>query len=333
MKASAIANTNIALIKYWGKRNKELMLPQNSSISVTLGGLFAKTTVDFNEKYKEDIFILNNQEYKKGSEEYDEYIGVFLNFIRKIAKTNLRVKIVTQNNFPSAAGLASSAAGFAALATAINKSLNLGLSRRELSTLARRGSGSATRSIFGGFVEWRKGRKEDGSDSFAEQIAPPEYWRDFRIIIGITSKKEKRIKSRVGMEQTVQTSPYYKSWLDTINTDLEQIKKGIIERNFSLVGRITEVNCLKMHATMITTSPPIIYWNAGTIEVINSILGWRRKGLDIYFTIDAGPQVKILSREKDVPEVKKRLKKIRALKDIIITRPGKGSKIIKEHLF
>jgi len=333
MKVSAIANLNIALVKYWGKRNKELILPKNSSISVTIEGLFSHTTVEFGEEYKDDIFVLDGKEFKRGSEEYDEYIEKFLDFVRQFSKINFRAKIVSKNNFPPAAGLASSAAGFAALATAINKALNLALSQTELSILARRGSGSATRSIFGGFVEWRKGVKEDGSDSSAVQIVPPDYWPDFRILICLTSKKEKKIKSRAGMEQTVKTSPYYRAWLATVDEDLKKAKKGILEKNFTLVGKTAEENCLKMHATMITTYPPIIYWNEGTIEVIRSVLNWREGGLETYFTIDAGPQVKILCKELDVSEVKKRLKNIKTLKNTILARPGRGARITKRHLF
>lgn len=333
MKTSAITNANIALVKYWGKRNQELMLPYNSSISMTTEGVFTHTTVDFDKNYAEDIFILNKKEFKTGSEEYDKYVKRFLNFVRKISRTDLKTKIVSINNFPSAAGLASSAAGFAALATAVNKALNLDLPKKDLSMMARRGSGSATRSIFGGFVEWKKGTKEDGLDSFAEQIAPSEHWKDFRMIVGITSITEKKVRSRAGMAQTVKTSPYYKSWIESVDNDLTKVREGILTRNFKLVGETAEENCLKMHATMITTKPSIIYWNTGTIQIIQSVLQWRDEGLEVYFTIDAGPQVKILCLKKDIEEVEKRLKKIRLLEHVIITRPGGGTRIVNEHLF
>ncbi|MFH0987612.1 MAG: diphosphomevalonate decarboxylase [Patescibacteria group bacterium] len=333
MKASAVANANIALVKYWGKRNKKLMLPQNSSISVTLDGVFVHTTVDFDEKYKKDIFILNGKKYDKGSEEYDEYIETFLNFVRKFARTNLKAKIVSKNNFPSSAGLASSAAGFAALSEAINKALKLDLSRRDLSILARHGSGSATRSIFGGFVEWQKGEEKDGSDSFAKGIASPDYWKEFKIMICLTSKKEKKIKSRTGMEQTIKTSPYYQIWLKTIEGDLRNVKKGIREKKINLVGETSEENCLKMHATMITTKPPIFYWNSGTMEIIHSVLNLREEGVEAYFTIDAGSQVKIICLESDVRKIKERVSGLKGTKEVIITGPGKGSFVTNKHLF
>jgi diphosphomevalonate decarboxylase len=333
MKASAIAQANIALVKYWGKRNRELMLPYNSSISMTTDGLYSHTTVEFDKKYKEDIFILDGKEFKKGSKEYDEYIGLFLNLVRNIAKTNLKAKIVSKNNFPTAAGLASSAAGFAALATACNKVLNLGLDKKGLSMLARRGSGSAARSIHGGFVEWKKGEREDGKDSFAEQIADFQDWPDFRMVICVTSEKEKKVKSRAGMAQTVKTSPMYEGWLKSVDEDIKKVRNGIINKDFTLVGNTAERNCLKMHALMMTTDPPIIYWNKTTMEIINSVINWRDAGPESYFTIDAGPQVKIICIEKNVNEIMERCRRIQGIKDVILTKPGKGAELTKENLF
>jgi len=243
-----------------------------------------------------------------------------------------KVKIVSNNNFPTAAGLASSASGFAAVALAISKALGLPTDPKSVSMLARRGSGSASRSVSGGFVEWKRGERKDGTDSYGEQIAPPEYWPEFRMIAVITSKKEKKIKSRAGMAQTVANCPYYSKWVETVPADLDAIRKGIKERNFTLVGSTTEHNCLKMHATMITTKPPIIYWNPTTMEVMHSIMEWRDQGLESYFTIDAGPQVKVFCLEKDLKELSKRLKELTGV-EVVMTRPGPGAKLTNEHLF
>lgn len=330
MKATAVANSNIALVKYWGKRDKKLMLPNNGSISMTLDGMNTKTTVEFDPKYEKDIVVLNDKELTEG-EEYEEVVG-HLNLIREMAGIQDKAKVVSVNNFPTAAGLASSASGFAALSLAGSKAAGLELDARELSILARRGSGSASRSIPAGFVEWKRGEKEDGSDSYAEQIAPPDHW-DFRIVTVITSKGEKKVKSRAGMAQTVATCPFYKVWLETVNEDLEKVRRGILEKDFTLVGETSEFNCLKMHATMITTKPSIIYWNPITMRVIHSVLEWRDSGLECYFTIDAGPQVKILCMEKDVEEVKNRLKEIGCIEDVIVCRPGGGARLVDEHLF
>ncbi len=331
MKASAIANANIALIKYWGKRDSKLFLPYNSSISVTLDGLFSHTTVEFHKRYSKDFVALNGQELK-GGEEYKEVVD-HLELIRGMAGISERAKVVSNNNFPTAAGLASSASGLAALSLAGSKAAGLDLDKKQLSILARRGSGSASRSIEGGFVEWMRGKRKDGLDSFAKQIAPPEHWPDFRIVIAVTSKKEKKIKSRAGMAQTVATSPMYKVWLETVEQDLAAMRKAIREKDFSLLGQIAEANCLKMHATMITTRPAIIYWNPGTMEVIHSVMEWRDGGLECYFTIDAGPQVKIVCLEKDVKEITKRLRVLPGIEDVIVTRPGGPARLTDKHLF
>jgi len=331
MKASSISFANIALIKYWGKRNEKLILPYNSSISVTVDKLKTHTTVDFDKKYNQDIFVLNEKEMKRNSTEYIKYIGNFLKIVRKKYNIKLNVRIESKNNFPTSAGLASSASGFSALAMAINGALNLKLKQKELSILSRQGSGSSSRSILGGFVEWKKGKRNDGSDSYAQQIITN--WPDFRIIICVADKNTKKIKSRVGMAQSVKTSPMYTSWLSSIDKDIRVIKKAIREKDFSLVGKITESNCLKMHAVMMTTIPAIIYWNDITMKIIQSVIAWRKEGLESYFTIDAGPQVKIISLKKNVNKIVRRCKKIKGIKDVIVVKTGKGSKIINKHLF
>jgi diphosphomevalonate decarboxylase len=331
MKATAIANANIALVKYWGKRNEKLMLPQNSSISMTLDGLNTVTTVEFSKKYNRDIFILDNQEFK-GSEEFKKVVK-HLNLIREMAGIEKKAKVASKNNFPTAAGLASSASGFAALSLAGTKAAGIDLDLKQLSTLARRGSGSATRSCLGGFVEWQKGEKPDGSDSYAIQIASPEHWPEFRMITTIVSMVAKKVSSTEGMDLTVKTSPMYKDWLNTVEEDLEKVKNGILKKDFTLVGETAESNCLKMHAMMITTQPSLIYWMPATLEIIHSVLSWREEGLECYFTIDAGPQVKVICLEKDVPEIERRLQKILAVKKTIICKPGREPILINNHLF
>ncbi len=328
MKVTGRANSNIALVKYWGKRNKELMLPNNGSISMTLDKLHTTTTVEFGG-YDNDIVILNEKELEP--DEAKEVIA-HLDLIRNMAGIKDKAKVVSVNNFPTAAGLASSASGFAALTIAATKAVGLELDKKELSMIARRGSGSATRSILGGFVEWKRGEKEDGSDSYAEQIAPKDHW-DFRMITTIVTKEEKKVKSRAGMAQTVETCPYYKDWLATVNEDLKKVRQGILNKNFTQVGETAEYNCLKMHATMITTKPPIIYWNPATMEIIHLVRALREEGIECYFTIDAGPNVKVMCMDKDANELKKRLEELNGVQEAIICQPGDEAQIINEHLF
>ena len=346
MKGTAIANTNIALVKYWGKRNKELILPCNGSISMTCDGLFTKSTVEFSDKYKKDLIIINDEElnpvrknrnlnsgrkaipmeYKiglsNGVKKDEKDILGHLERIRKMAGIKERVKVVSGSNFPVAAGLASSASGLASLTLAATKAVGLNLDQKELSILTRQGSGSACRSIFEGFVEWLRGEREDGSDSYAKQIAPADYWPKFRMLVIIVSEEKKKIGSRAGMAQTVETCPYYQGWLETIEQDLETVREGILQRDFKAVSSQAEYNCLKMHALMMTTKPAIIYWTPATIEIIQSIISWRQEGLECYFTIDAGPNVKVICLKKDEKEIEKRLLKLKGVRKVIVSKLG-----------
>lgn len=331
MKATAIANSNIALTKYWGKRDSRLFLPMNSSISMTLDKLFTKTTVEFSEKYSIDEFWLDGKRFDSG----EEFIEVkrFLDLLRKKFDSKLNARIFSKNNFPTAAGLASSASGFAALALAGATALGKNLSAKELSIIARQGSGSACRSCDGGFVEWLKGKKADGSDSYAKQIALPEHWKDFRMIATIVSTAAKKIKSRTGMAQTVSNCPLYNGWIESIELDNIGMRKGILEKNFSTVGKIAEHNCLKMHATMISTKPPMVYWQPATISIIHEIFSMRKEGIEAYFTIDAGPQVKVLCLEKNCKKIEKRLNEIGGVKETHACKAGGKPKLETKHLF
>ena len=328
-KATAIANANIALVKYWGKRNKELILPYNGSISMTCDGLFTTTTVEFSDKYSQDLVIINDEELKKDEK---DILG-HLERIRKMAGIKEKARVVSESNFPVAAGLASSASGLAALTLAAAKAAGLDLNQKELSILARQGSGSACRSIYGGFVEWLKGEKEDGLDSYAKQIVDKNYWPEFRMIVTILTEEKKKVGSRAGMAQTVKTCPYYQGWLKTIEEDLKIVREGILERNFTKVGLRAEYNCLKMHALMMTTKPAIIYWEPATMEIIQNVINWREQGLECYFTIDAGPNVKVLCFQKEEKEIEKRLSRLKGVIKTIITKPGDDAKIIDRHLF
>ena len=332
MKASAKANANIALVKYWGKRDERLILPHNSSISMTVNSLYSYTTVEFAEKYHKDIFVLDDRELKDSSSGKKRIVS-FLDIARDMTDIRLKAKVVSRNNFPTSSGLASSASGFAALATAVNEALRLNLDRKNLSILARQGSGSATRSVFGGFVEWKKGTREDGLDSFAVKIAGPEYWKEFRMVICITTTAEKSLSSREAMRTTVKTSSFYKSWLGSVSKDLIRVRNGIKQKNFELVAKTAEKNCLKMHAVIMTSWPPLVYWNNHIAGIIKSLVKWRKQGLNCYFTIDAGPQVKIICLEKDVSKIMKRCEEIEGIKNIIVARPGQGARITGKHLF
>ena len=214
MKATAKANTNIALIKYWGKRDENLFLPMNSSLSITLDRFYTVTTVEFQEKLEKDQFFLNG---KPASDKEANNVYSFLDKIRNRFSVNLHAIVSSENKVPTAAGFASSASGFAALAAAATKALKLDIEERELSILARQGSGSACRSVYGGFVEWQKGKREDGKDSFAIQLLPENQWQ-LSILSVMVNSKEKKVSSREAMKRTVEKSPFYLGWLQGLPT-------------------------------------------------------------------------------------------------------------------
>ncbi|PWI46999.1 diphosphomevalonate decarboxylase [Candidatus Heimdallarchaeota archaeon B3_Heim] len=330
MKTTAIANSNIALVKYWGKRNSDLILPYNSSVSMTLNNLNTKTTVEFNKTLSEYEVTINRKVVK--GEELAR-VANHLELLQKSSPHKIFAKVMSESNFPKKAGLASSASGFAALTLTGTKALGQDFTVKDLSILARRGSGSASRSILGGFVEWTKGSMSDGSDSYALQIEKEAHWPELSMIVTIISSEEKKVSSRAGMSQTVKNSPFYSAWLDTIESDVEKMKQAISEKDFIQLGKIAELNAIKMHATMQTTTPPIIYWEAGSLSIMKEVLKLREEGIECYFTMDAGPQVKILCQQKDIETIKSRVTEINLVKDIIICHPGKEARLTEDHLF
>lgn len=320
MEARARANTNIALIKYWGKRDETLFLPMNSSLSITLDQFYTTTTVQFCEYLSSDIFILNR---RLANDVETLKVSRFLDLIRKKAGKTLYAFITSENNVPTAAGLASSASGFAALAAAATKALQLDLDKKELSKLARQGSGSACRSIYGGFVEWQKGRQPDGEDSYASPIFTEQNW-NLSILSVLVASGEKKISSREGMKRTVETSLFYKGWLDSVENDLEIAKKAIRKRDLNMLGTVVEANALKMHATTFGANPPFMYWQSGTLDVILQVQSLREMDIPVYFTIDAGPNVKVICLPNDEQKVRESLFALPSVKDIFICHPGSG---------
>lgn len=321
MQATAKAHTNIALIKYWGKRNEDLILPTNSSLSVTLDGFYTKTSVRFEEDAENDVFYLNDE--KVTGEPYTR-VTEYLDLVRSMSDQPHRFAVVDSlNTVPTAAGFASSASGFAALAAASTKALNLDMDEVALSKLTRQGSGSACRSIYGGFVEWEMGEADDGSDSYAIPVAPQEHW-DIRVAAVVVTAKEKEIKSRVGMKRTVDTSVFYQGWLDSLPADLMDIKAGIQARDFEKVGAIAEANCLKMHATTLGANPPFTYWQDSTMAVMQTVQQMRKDGIAAYFTIDAGPNVKVLYLPEQEEAVLSRLRETRDVTDVMTSKVGAG---------
>lgn len=323
-KVKSIARPNIALIKYWGKRDEQLNLPAVGSISITLDGISTKTEISLTENI--DKFYLN----EIIDIEENSKITPFLDYIREYINDKVYFEVRTANNFPTAAGLASSASGYASITKGINELLGLKLSDRELSKIARRGSGSAARSLFSGYVEMHKGERLDGSDCYAEQIYHQDYF-PLNVFVVITNTEIKKTSSRNGMLISKNTSPYYSNWVNTSEYDINAMKFALKERDFNKIADLSIRSCLKMHSVMLTSNPPLLYWNSTTFEIIKQIQElFYEQDQPVFFTIDAGPQVKIIT----IPEYKKHLlkfiKKLDKIQDYYVLELGNGAEIIED---
>ncbi len=325
-KVKAKACSNIALVKYWGKRNIPLNLPAVASISVTLDTLFTETEVRFDPELKNDILVLNGS---LASEKDTQRMAKFLDLIREKSKNKNCAYVESTNNFPTSAGLASSASSFACLALAAGRAAGLDLPKSKLSELARLGSGSAARSIFGGFVEMAIGKKDDGSDCIAHQLFPKEHW-DLTVLIAITSEKKKKTGSTDGMESSRLTSPFYKPWITSSPKDMDEMREAIIQKDFEKVAEVAEFSCLKMHALALATNPGLIYWNGTTVDAMHHVREMRENGTPVFFTIDAGPQVKAICPAEYSGQVQKQLEQLPGVIRVIKTGLGGDAIVVEE---
>lgn len=312
---SAVAHPNIAFIKYWGNRDDALRIPANGSISMNLAELTTRTTVRFDPKLESDRLILNE---KPQSGNPLQRVSAFLDIIRQRAGLNLFAEVVTENNFPAGSGLASSAAGFAALSLAASKAAGLDLSPQQLSALARRGSGSACRSIPAGFTEWLPGNQDE--DSYAISIAPPDHW-ELIDCIAVLETEHKSVGSTEG-HRLAATSPLQSARVQDAPRRLELCRQAILEKDFDTFAKIVELDSNLMHAVMMTSSPPLFYWSGLSLELMKKVQDWRREGLPVCYTLDAGPNVHLLCLSEAISEVKSRLHQIPGIKQMLICHPG-----------
>ena len=294
--ATAYAPANIALAKYWGKRDRVLNLPVNGSLSISLGSHGSRTTIRAADT---DSITLNGVLAGEDSPLHRRTFA-FIEHIRRGAPQPLAIS--SENTIPTAAGLASSASGFAALTCALNAYWQLGLPDAVLSALARIGSGSAARSLWHGFVKWERGTRDDGRDSIAAPIASD--WQELRIALVEIDSGAKKTASGDGMNHTTATSPLYAAWPATASADLAALEAAIAARDFSALGSVAEANALAMHATMLAARPALCYLQAQTLTTLHRLWQARAEGLEIYATIDAGPNVKILCRAEDEAAVR-----------------------------
>lgn len=325
LQATAQAQPNIALVKYWGKRDAALNLPAAGSLSITLDALHTRTSVCFDASLAADDIVLNGERDAAQARK----VGTFLDLFRARAGGTTRAHIESRNDFPTGAGLASSASGFAALAVAADRALGLGLDAAYLSALARRGSGSAARSIFGGFVEMAAGVRGDGEDARATPLLAADAW-PLEVVIAITTRAKKSISSSAGMQASQRTSPYYRDWVATVPHDLDAARAAVQARDFDKLADVSEASCLAMHAVMLATRPGLIYWNGATLDCIQCIRSLQMMGTGVFYTVDAGPQVKAVCLPDAVPRVRGALQNISGVEEVLVSGLGEGARVVED---
>ena len=320
--AKAFACANIAVVKYWGKLDEKLIIPYNPSISLTLDALRTVTTVSFDKRLKKDRVRIDGHLVSRKSQTYARVSHV-LNIVRRLSKkTRLRANVVSDNNFPASSGLASSASGFAALARAASAAAELRLGRKELSIIARQGSGSACRSIYDGWVEWVAGRAGCSNSSYSMRIAPANRFAVCDVI-AIISSAEKKTSSRTGMRISKKTSPLFLERVRIAKQHARACKKAILEEDFDALGRIAEADCALMHSVMLSSRPPLRYLSPASLVVCDEVRHMREEdGLPAYYTIDAGRNVHVLTLPKFSKSVRHRIKQLGVAESILISEPG-----------
>ncbi|WP_125763869.1 diphosphomevalonate decarboxylase [Companilactobacillus hulinensis] len=321
MTKTARAYTNIALIKYWGKKDKQLKLPYTNSLSLTLDRFYTDTKSEITDSNQDEIHLngkfLNDQQSMR--------IRNYLDVVRKNYNFSEHLSINSVNHVPTSAGFASSASGFAALAASINQTMNLNLDNKELSILARKGSGSATRSIYGGFVEWVSGDSND--TSFAVPIDEhPDI--DLSLLSVVISQDTKKVSSTSGMESSVKTSPFYENWVTLVSSEINEIKQAIAKKDVEKIGELSEHNAMSMHALTLSASPSFTYFVPETLMVIQLVKELRAKGIFAYVTIDAGPNVKVICTKESTPVVQKYIKDNLPTVTTVVANIGNGIQYI-----
>jgi diphosphomevalonate decarboxylase len=318
---TARANVNVALVKYWGKRDAARNLPATGSLSLTLDGLDVEATVAF--EGSADVFEIDG-----AAAEGDERrrLAEFLDLVRAECGRQGPVRVATRSRVPRGAGLASSAAAFAAVALAASRAAGCSLDAPALSRLARRGSGSAARSIFGGIVEWRRGERADGLDSVAAPLLAPAAW-DLRVVVALVSSARKAVSSRAGMAHAA-TSPFYPAWVAGAAADLARAREAVARRDLAALGAVTEHSTLKMHAVGLGAEPPLLYWRGATVDCVQRIWALRAAGTPAWITIDAGPQVKVVCEPPAVEVVRAALAEVPGVERVVACGLGAGAEVV-----
>ncbi len=319
---TATAHPNIAYIKYWGNRDQELRIPANGSISMNLAALFTRTQVIFDESFEADQLILNGEPVTGAGL---QRVSDFLALVRQISGMGEFARVESENNFPMGTGIASSASAFAALSLAASAAAGITLDEKDLSRLARCGSGSASRSVPGGFVEWQAG--DSDANSYAYSIAPPEHW-ELADCVAIVSQEHKATGSVEG-HAIADTSPLQAVRIEQVPSHTKSCREAIIQRDFAAFAEITEHDCNMMHAVMMTSNPSLIYWQPPTLAIMQAVHSWRKNGIPVCYTIDAGPNVHVICENSHQEQVKALLKDIPGVLKVMLSGPGGPALLIE----
>ncbi len=321
-EATAIAHPNIALVKYWGKAASGDNVPAVGSLSITLAGLSTRTTVAFDPALGGDRFFLGGRE----DPAMGRRVSRCLDRVRERLGAALPAEVRSENDFPTAAGLASSASAFAALVTAADAALGGSLDRAERADLARRCSGSAARSIFGGFVELSL-TPEGPFPTAVRQLLGPAEW-PLTVVVAVTATGAKPVGSTEGMRLTERTSPFYRSWVDASPAHLAEARAAVLARDFEALAAIAEHSCLAMHAVMLSARPGLLYWNGATVECLHRVRALRAESVPVFFTVDAGPQVKAVCLPEAAATVREALESVPGVVRILETGLGEGAEVV-----
>lgn len=319
MQAAAQAQPNIALVKYWGKQDIKRNVPATPSLSITLDALWARTTVRFSEENERDSLSINGITDPSQLQR----VTAALDRLRRLSGETNYADVSSTTNFPVSAGLASSAAGFAALVTAGCSALGADLSAQDRSRLARASSASAARSVFGGFVELQT----EQPDPAAQPLLAETEW-PLNVAVIVTSTRAKQTSSTAGMNQSARASVFYDAWVDSAPRDFADARRAVLHQDFQMLADISEANCLKMHAVMLSTQPALMYWNGATVEVILRVRDLRARGIPAFFTIDAGPQVKIVSLPGHRAAIEQAVRDTPGVVDLIHSSLGAGARLL-----
>ncbi len=322
-EATALAHSNIAFIKYWGNLRPDLRLPYNDSLSMNLSAAHTTTSVRFDPSLQSDHLVIDGEAHIGPAL---SRVSAQLDLVRQRAGIQTRASISSQNSFPMGTGIASSASAFAALSLAASAAAGLEPSERELSALARRGSGSAARSVPGGFVAWQAGASD--ADSYAESVAPPEHW-DLRDLVAIVSRRHKQLGS-TGGHDAATASPFFGARMERIHQDYQRVHRALLDRDMARFGPAVEAEALALHAIAMTGRPAALYWEPETLVLMRAVRTWRQEGLPVYFSLDAGPNLHLLCEGRHADALQTELEAMDVVEQVLHNRPAGPARLLPE---